>query len=104
MQSDTPLDGANGRSEDCLYLDIVSPNNVAGTDAKLPVMVWIYGGGFSNGASALYTTLGAPTFVKRATKTGKPVIVVNINYRMGVWGFPMGPDMAGSANYGLRVQ
>ncbi|CAK9779972.1 alpha/beta-hydrolase [Cutaneotrichosporon oleaginosum] len=104
MQSSTPLDGAGGRSEDCLYLDVMTPSNVVGTEAKLPVMVWIYGGGFSAGASSLYTSLGGPTFIKRATRIGKPVIVVNINYRMGVWGFPTGPELAGSANNGIRDQ
>lgn len=41
MQSATPLDSGRGHSEDCLYLDIMTPNRVAGTDAKLPVMVWM---------------------------------------------------------------
>lgn len=41
MQSFSPLDSGNGRSEDCLYLDVMTPNNVAGTNAKLPVMVWM---------------------------------------------------------------
>ncbi|BEJ15098.1 hypothetical protein CspHIS471_0408650 [Cutaneotrichosporon sp. HIS471] len=103
MQSSSPLDGANGRSEDCLYLDVMTPNRVAGSNSKLPVMVWIYGGGFSSGSTALYTML-SPLFIKRSSATGKPVIVVNINYRMGVWGFPAGPDLAGSANNGIRDQ
>lgn len=65
-----------------------------------------YGGGFSTGSSALYTTLGAPAFVKRSTKVGKPVIFVGINYRLGVWGFPTGKAFAdaGAANNGLRDQ
>lgn len=65
-----------------------------------------YGGGFSLGSSALYTTLGAPTFVKRSTELGEPVIFVGINYRLGVWGFPTGKAFAdaGAVNNGIRDQ
>lgn len=53
-------------SEDCLTLNIMSPDGVAGTNASLPVMVWIYGGGFTVGAGTTYLS---PFFIDYGTKT-----------------------------------
>lgn len=90
-----------GASEDCLVLNIWAPAEASRT--KRPVMVWIHGGGFVNGAGALSESDGA-----RLAEQG--VIVVAINYRLGIFGFLVLPDLAaesrhGSAgNYGLRDQ
>ena len=88
-------------SEDCLYLNIwISPN---ATGDKLPVMVWIYGGGLMNGSAS--TPLYAGDMLAR-----KGVIVVTANYRLGVLGFLAHPDLTGespqhvSGNYGLLDQ
>jgi para-nitrobenzyl esterase len=66
-------------SEDCLFLNIWRPAN-ATPSAKLPVMVWIYGGGFVFGSSAMPITSGTQ-FAKQG------VILVAANYRVGRFGF-----------------
>lgn len=83
-------------SEDCLYLNVWSPEHAVG----LPVFVWIHGGGFTGGESF------APLF--DGTEFAKAgVIVVTVAYRLGVLGFmDMGPllgaEYAGSGNNALR--
>ncbi|CAE6452778.1 unnamed protein product, partial [Rhizoctonia solani] len=70
----------NTISEDCLTLNIWKPTHVTG---KLPVMVYIYGGGFYAGESVLYP---GTFLVERANKIGKPIIYITINYRLGIYG------------------
>lgn len=88
-------------SEDCLSLNIWAPLK---HDAPLPVMVWIHGGGFVAGASSLGYYDGT-NFARDG------VILVSINYRLGLLGFFAHPalDAAGGAdeahgNYGLTDQ
>ena len=64
-------------TEDCLYLDIVSP--IKTSNEKLPVMFWIHGGGNTSGLKDLYD------FSKMAKR--HDVIVVRINYRLGPFGW-----------------
>jgi para-nitrobenzyl esterase len=66
-------------SEDCLYINLWRPMGAA-PDAKLPVMFWIYGGGFMGGSSAMPITSGTK-FAKQG------VILVAANYRLGRFGF-----------------
>jgi para-nitrobenzyl esterase len=66
-------------SEDCLYLNVWSPASAA-PKAKLPVMVWIYGGGFMGGSSSSPGTAGMQ-FAKQG------VVLVAANYRVGRFGF-----------------
>jgi len=96
----TFIGSKEGVSEDCLYLDIYSPAKSAGD--KLPVMVWIYGGGFGAGATSSPTYEGGGL-----AKLG--VVQVNISYRVGVFGFLAHPELSkesgeGSGNYGLLDQ
>jgi para-nitrobenzyl esterase len=65
-------------SEDCLFLNVWTPASAPG--AKLPVMFWIYGGGFVGGPSALPNTSGTQ-FAKQG------VVLVAANYRVGRFGF-----------------
>lgn len=65
-------------SEDCLFLNVWRPADP--TARGLPVMVWIYGGGFTGGSSASPSTSGAE-FAKQG------VILVSFNYRLGRFGF-----------------
>jgi para-nitrobenzyl esterase len=66
------------QSEDCLYLNLWTP----GLDgAKRPVMVWVHGGFFTTGAGSWLIYNG------RALSTRGDVVVVTINYRLGVLGF-----------------
>ncbi len=66
-------------SEDCLFLNVWKPATAA-ADAKLPVMVWIYGGGFVAGSGAMQGYSGLPF-------TSQGVILVSFNYRVGRLGF-----------------
>jgi len=66
-------------SEDCLFLNLWRPASAA-PGAKLPVMVWIYGGGFVGGSSSMPLTSGTQ-FAKQG------VILVAANYRVGRFGF-----------------
>lgn len=63
-------------SEDCLYLNIWTPS----TSGKLPVMFWIHGGALANGGSSEYRLVGE-------NMASRGVVVVNINYRLGLFGF-----------------
>jgi para-nitrobenzyl esterase len=85
MQLPFPSDAAplgTAPGEDCLYLNVWSPTARSGAKAKgkLPVLVWIYGGGFVNGGSSPPTYAGA-----RLARQG--VMVVSFNYRLGRFGF-----------------
>lgn len=66
-------------SEDCLFLNVWAPANTK-KGAKLPVMVWIHGGGFVFGSGAF------PNF-SGSSFTDKGVILVSVNYRLGRLGF-----------------
>lgn len=89
-------------SEDCLTLNVFRP---AGTTAasKLPILLWIYGGGFELGSTSSYDFTG---LVSESVRDGKPVMVVTMNYRMGGFGFLAGKEILadGSANIGLLDQ
>lgn len=88
-------------SEDCLYLNVWTGAK-ANTD-KLPVLVWIYGGGFTSGGS------GCPIYDGEALAR-KGIVFVSINYRVGVLGFFAHPELSqesghkASGNYGLMDQ
>ena len=88
----------DGPSEDCLYLNVFAPAT-ADSKAKLPVMFWIHGGGFSGGGSNEPRHNG--DFLPL-----KGVVLVTINYRLGVFGFLATADLAKEAdgaagNYGF---
>jgi para-nitrobenzyl esterase len=76
----------SGSSEDCLYLNVYAPAT-ADSKAKLPVMFWIHGGGFSGGGSNEPRHNG--DFLPL-----KGVVLVTINYRLGVFGFLATADLA----------
>ena len=90
-----------GGSEDCLTLNVWVPDKHA--EPKLPVMVWIYGGGFVAG-----TTSEARQNGYKLAQQG--VIVVSMNYRLGVFGFLVHSELAkesghnAAGNYGLLDQ
>ena len=90
-----------GESEDCLNLNVWTP--AKDKRAKLPVMVWIYGGGFASGATSEPRQDGEHL-------ASKGVVVVSMNYRLGVFGFLALPGLAAESqqhaagNYGLMDQ
>jgi len=100
-----PDDGAWNRpmianaSEDCLYLNVVTPEWPA--SGKLPVIVFVHGGG--NFAGGAWEHLA-----KGATLQNAGVVVVTVNYRLGVFGFFSHPGLSAespehaSGNYGLQ--
>ncbi len=73
------------QDEDCLTLNIWTPGT---DDARRPVLVWIHGGGFTGGSGASDLYSGA-----RLAKRGD-VVVVTINYRLGILGFLAHPGLA----------
>jgi para-nitrobenzyl esterase len=85
-------------SEDCLYLNIFTPS----LEGRRPVMVWLHGGAFVNGAGSLFWYEGSNM------ATLGDVVVVSINYRLGAFGYSAlwesGEDFAESANVGLLDQ
>uniref|UniRef100_H3C766 Carboxylic ester hydrolase n=1 Tax=Tetraodon nigroviridis TaxID=99883 RepID=H3C766_TETNG len=82
-------------SEDCLYLNIWTPQmNTDSLQSPLPVMIWIYGGAFTTGTSSLDLYDG------RYLTKSEDVIVVSMNYRLSVFGFlslPNNPNVRGNA-------
>ncbi|KXH64053.1 carboxylesterase [Colletotrichum salicis] len=88
--------------EDCLSINVQRP---AGTQVgdKLPVVYWIFGGGFELGSTSMYNGAG---LVAEGMSTGKPFVFVAVNYRIGAWGFMPGKDLMqeGSSNAGLLDQ
>lgn len=94
--------GDEATSEDCLYLNIWAPAAPAPEGHPYPVLVWIYGGGFTVGSASMANYAGART-------AEKGVIQVNLAYRLGVLGFFAHPDLSkegggASGNYGLMDQ
>ena len=88
----------SGLSEDCLYLNVWTPAKLA--KDRIPVLVWIYGGGFNGGATSIPDYSG-----EKLAKRG--VVLVSIAYRVGVLGFYAHPELSAesaqhvSGNYGL---
>ena len=88
----------SGISEDCLYLNIWTPAKSA--TERLPVLVWIYGGGFNGGATSYPVHDGA-----KLAQRG--VVLVSVAYRVGTLGFFAHPELSAespqhtSGNYGL---
>ncbi|RXM32188.1 Pyrethroid hydrolase Ces2e, partial [Acipenser ruthenus] len=66
-------------SEDCLYLNVYTPGEAAAKEARLPVMVWIHGGGLMIGAASQYDGSALAAY--------ENVVVVVIQYRLGILGF-----------------
>ncbi|THH21400.1 hypothetical protein EW146_g169 [Bondarzewia mesenterica] len=93
---------SNPQSEDCLSVNIWAPAN-ATAGLKLPVLVWVYGGGFEDGQTASFD---GGVVVQRAIDLGTPVIYVSMNYRLSLFGFLGGKEVkeAGVGNLGLQDQ
>lgn len=89
------------QSEDCLYLNIKTPS--LEKSAKLPVMVWIHGGDHQDGSSS-------EVYYDGAAIPSKGIVLVTINYRLGLLGYFAHPDLSKesthhvSGNYGTLDQ
>jgi para-nitrobenzyl esterase len=91
-------------SEDCLYLNVWTPAHFDGApQGKLPVLVYVYGGGFMEGD-------GSEKRYDGAALGARGIVVVTMNYRLGVFGFFSHPELTAgsphhaSGNYGLLDQ
>ncbi|XP_051835830.1 liver carboxylesterase 1-like [Antechinus flavipes] len=82
-------------SEDCLYLNIYTPSDLM-TKTNLPVMVWIHGGGLMMGEASTYDGL--------ALSALENVVVVTIQYRLGIFGFFSTGDEHARGNWGFLDQ
>jgi para-nitrobenzyl esterase len=98
MQAANSQGNTSPVSEDCLYLNVWTPASAA--NAKIPVIVWIHGGGFTGGSTStsMYDGTG---FAK------KGVILVSLAYRLGPYGFMAHSDLSresghGSGTYGIQ--
>ncbi|KZM24684.1 uncharacterized protein EKO05_0007075 [Ascochyta rabiei] len=91
-------------SEDCLTLNIVRPAHTPGK-AKLPVAVWIHGGGYSEGGSADQRYNGS-FLVQESVQMGNGIIFVSFNYRLGIFGLMAGPvlEQTGDTNIAIHDQ
>ncbi|KAH7390379.1 Alpha/Beta hydrolase protein [Cadophora sp. MPI-SDFR-AT-0126] len=87
---------------ECLNLIVTVPKGVNAED-KLPVFVWVHGGGFSIGSSC-WPQYDLDKFVKTSVEVGKPVIGVSINYRVGMLGFLASDELGLRGNYALKDQ
>lgn len=92
--------GPASNNEDCLYLNVIAPKEASASSEKLPVLFWIHGGGFVDGAGSDYDA-------SKLASRGK-AIVVTINYRLSLLGFFAHPALNKEghlfANYGLLDQ
>lgn len=93
--------GEEASSEDCLYLNLWAPA-AATAGAKLPVIVFLYGGGYTIGSSGMANYDG-----ENVAKAG--AVFVNFNYRVGAFGFLAHPELSReqgghSGNYGIMDQ
>ncbi|CAO2610534.1 Carboxylesterase 1E, partial [Lemmus lemmus] len=80
-------------SEDCLYLNIYTPANLKKKNKdRLPVMVWIHGGALILGGASTYDGLALSAY--------ENVVVVTIQYRVGIWGFFSTGDEHSRGNWG----
>lgn len=92
---------ANGMSEDCLYLNVWTPN--PSSEARLPVLVYFYGGGFIAGD-------GSEPRYDGAQMARRGIVAVTVNYRLNIFGLFAHPDLRAESphrsagNYGLLDQ
>ncbi|WP_037062742.1 carboxylesterase family protein [Pseudonocardia acaciae] len=93
-QPDSPIGGPRTTNEDCLYLNVTTPRGAGA--ARLPVMVWLHGGENQIGAGSDY--------LAHRLATEGDVVVVTVNYRLGILGFFGHPGLPDSGNFGLLDQ
>lgn len=87
-----------GHNEDCLFINVYAPDN-ANSEARLPVYVYLQGGGFVQNP-------GSYSGASLIQASGMKLLVVNLNYRVGPHGFLASEEIrkGGSMNNGLKDQ
>lgn len=94
-QSGTTPEGIE-MSEDCLYLNVYVPQKIGENPENLPVMIWFHGGSFTGGSSFEYTS-------DKLLARGDVILVV-VQYRLGLLGFLSTGDAVAPGNWGLKDQ
>lgn len=96
------IENTANMSEDCLYLAVIRPSNV--TLENLPVLVYFTQGGFSNGGIGYLPDFNQTGIVQRSAFLGHPIIGVEVNSRLGPYGFLYSKEVQASldTNLGLR--
>ena len=89
----------NTTSEDCLFLDVYAPTNTT-ADSRLPVFVFLQGGGFNSNANPNFNGTGL------ILASDLNIVIVTFNYRVGPYGFLTSQEVAddGDLNVGLKDQ
>ncbi|KAL0945889.1 hypothetical protein HGRIS_012174 [Hohenbuehelia grisea] len=87
-------------SEDCLTINVIRPTGLQ-PNSSLPVMAWIYGGGFTGGFSLLFP---GDALALLGILRGTPIIFVSFNYRLGPLGFPQGAEAQNQSALNLGLQ
>lgn len=94
----------SGGDEDCLFLNVYTPEAALQSQRKLPVMIWIHGGGYQFGESNDYE--GAAL----VSGSNRSIVSVAINYRLNIFGFLCGPEIRqrtsdwSCGNFGIQDQ
>ncbi|KAJ4288119.1 hypothetical protein N0V90_012136 [Kalmusia sp. IMI 367209] len=90
---------------ECLHVNVTVPKAVLRKrEGKgLPVFVWVHGGGLSMGSNN-WPQYNLTRFVERSVESGKPVIGVAINYRVGILGFLASKELGIDGNFGYKDQ
>jgi carboxylesterase type B len=93
---------AAGESEDCLTITVARPVGTV-ANSSLPVLYWIYGGGYQIGWSSMYD---GSSLVNTGVSVEQPFIFVAVNYRVAGFGFMPGKEVLndGASNLGLLDQ
>ncbi|KAM0257728.1 hypothetical protein ACHAQJ_004179 [Trichoderma viride] len=99
---DTAGEISTTHTEDCLTISVQRPHGYT-AGAGLPVLFWIFGGGFVAGSTAGFD---ATLLIETGVLHKQPFIFVAVNYRVGAWGFMPGKEILeeGSGNAGLLDQ
>ncbi|KAI0313164.1 alpha/beta-hydrolase [Amylostereum chailletii] len=109
-EDEFPVQNLKQIESECLNLNISCPAGLS-RESRLPVMVWIHGGG--NRGSGNHWLFDGGALVQNSIRLGKPIILVTFNYRLGILGFAASPQLRedneaaggeGVGNYGLRDQ
>jgi para-nitrobenzyl esterase len=92
-----PTDPREAQSEDCLMLNVWTPN--AGNGQRRPVMMWLHGGGFASGSGS-YSIYSGQELARK-----HDVVAISVNHRPNIFGFlhlaPFGGKWAGASNAGI---
>ena len=102
LQNSPLFQAITASGEDCLTVNVQRPSS-ATTNSKLPVVFWIFGGGWESGSTQGYD---ASNLISTSVAQGQDILYVSVNYRLGGFGFLPGAEVLkdGVSNLGLLDQ